>query len=229
MEADAQLEGQDVEAGGEEEQPKYKGFQARIDELTKEKHEAKAQAERERAMREAREAELLGMITQMRPAPQTATAPIPELDPEVARAIDARFASKYEAKLAALEEKLARAEGVSHHAAFEAAIAGVPEAVAARAKELLPAVLKRGLPPADAVTFAFGELVRRDPASVLPQQPRTQGGQFAPGASILTQTHAPPPPVQAAATKPLPANFNSLPIAQRIKILEQRGAADKPI
>jgi hypothetical protein len=226
-EADAQLvEGQPIEGqdeGGTEE-PRYKGFQARVDELTKEKHEARAEAERVRS----REAELLSTIARLseRPAEmqRAPDAPVAQLEPETQRAIEAMLRPHIER----LEKATQQASQTATLSRFEQITMNVAPAIKERAMHLLPGVLKRGLPMEDALQFAAGELYLEGKlsASAPVVQLRTPGGQFTPAMMTSVGT---PPAVAPPAAKGLPANFDRLPFKERMKILIDRGAADAPL
>jgi hypothetical protein len=235
MEPDAQVETPEVDSaddqqqadGGAAEAPSYKGFKARVDELTKDKHERIREIEAARQ----REAELVATIARLsesRPAPQYAPeprAPMPELDPDVKRAVDARIEAMVEARIAGIEKQYAGAANLAQASRFEQLAAGEDPRVVAKARELLPACTKAGWPLEHVFDFALGQVAKADRAGGQ-TQPRAQNGQFA-GPQVMTQNGTPPAIAQRSGPPPLPANFDSLPIKKRLEILEKRGAGDK--
>ena len=203
----AQQEPQSVE----QPQDQNAGFQARVDELTK----ARREAERQNAELVATVARLSAQV-----AERSAPAPVamPDIDPDTKKLLDAYVGPQMQAMRAELEQaRMAAMAGRLYQSA-----AGEDPRVLQRAQELLPAVLKAGWTPEDAVTFARGELGVAPPSGT---RGRDGQGRFAP--QVMTASGAPPPMAQRS--NGLPPNFDRLPPDKQLEILEKRGVADAPL
>lgn len=220
---DLGLQGQDPASAPETvEGTQHQGFQRRIDELTAERRAAERQrdemvAANTRLAQQMAEFQAMQLETQR----QAAAPQMPDIDPEQRKVLDAY----YGAKERELRNLLAQANATAEQTRFDMLASGEDPAVAARARELLPAVRAKGLPIEDAFNFAAGELARQARGGGAPApQPRNAGGQY----TTLTQTGA-PPPIRTPGAAPLPPNFERLPLQKQLEILEKRGVGDLPL
>lgn len=197
------------------------GFQARIDELTRERRE------QERMNREltATVARLTQQMAEVQGSyAQRETTPAVEIDPEQKKVFDAYFGPM----MHEIRAKLDQATQVAHMGRLHQEAPGEDPRVLARAQELLPAVLKAGWAPSDALDFARGELVRKGVLQPSATQGRDDRGRYT-GPNMITSNGQPPNTMQGAGPSPLPANFDRLPPDKQIEILEKRGVHNQPI
>lgn len=123
--------------------------------------------------------------------------------------------AKFQARVAALEGTIASASS-----AQIAKSQGLPDAIIQRSNELVAEWKKRGygFNPQDAVDFAVGEAIR---AGTYMPRARASNGQFAPANPVLGGQSAPAP--VSPVTRKLPSDFDSLPPAKQVELLEASG------
>ena len=195
----------------------HQGYQARIDELTRARHEMA----RQNAELTATVARLAAQVAETgRQAPQGPQ--LPELDPEQKQVLDAYFQNH----VAPLRQELEQARMAAFAGQLYQASPGEDPRVLQRAQELLPAVLKAGWAASDALNFARGEIYAQERGGQV--QARDERGRFNSQGHVMTASGAPPPPQQRGAA-PLPPNFDSLPPDKQLEILEKRGVQNAPL
>lgn len=191
--------------------PAPSGAEARIAELTAQRHEAERQWAARFEEQSRQVAELIRLAGEARSQPQAPAAPPPDIDPEEMRRYEYMANRLYGPKMAALEQQLAAQRQAQAAMAFQAVAAQErsPE-VRTEAQKLWEywqtSGNHKGFVIADAFTFARGVVFERQQAARAGEQ---RFGQTAP-ADVLT-THAAPPPLAPAAPKALPKNYDSLP------------------
>lgn len=189
------------------------GAENRIAEMTAQM--ARMQGQLEQAM-QVNQALVARQLTASAPVEQEAP---PEIDPEEAR----KFGFLLKQATAPLERMLAETRAQLNQTVMQQTVNGLPSAVANRAAELQR---QYNLTPAAARVYALGEMKEqelRNPGSTASEQ-RTQFN----GAPGAVPGGAPGAGLPQNGPKPLPQNFNSLPVGNQLEILRARGADDIP-
>ncbi len=194
------------------------GVQRRFDEMTAKNHTLERQvAEMTRQQNEF----LLSMQRQQ----QEQAPPPPDIDPELRRQTEYLMSPA----MKQMEEMNRRL--MMQNASLELRFTGQGEdpRVLQRAQELLPIVLSKGLPSADALTFARGEIVYQDMRNQQVAQNSRQGFNQA-GLGMQFQGQAMPPPSHTSgrsALPPVPADIERRSPAEQAAYWEAR-VGDEP-
>lgn len=206
------------EAAAEQQQDRVKnGIQTRIDELTRARHEAERRADEMTAMVARLSAQV---AEQGRPVQHQ--EPGPELDPEQRKVLDAYFGPM----MARMNAQMEQLGVVANMSRIHQEAPGEDPRVLSRAQQLLPAMLKAGWTPKDAVVYARGELYEQLAQGGGQVTPRAPNGRFVPPMQTQNGT---PPQLTGPGPQALPANFDRLPPDKQIEILEKRGVHNQPL
>ncbi len=209
-------------AQGQETEPetpeKPSGIEARINELTAKFREAeRALNERSNqvAERDAQIATLLTTLAAGRQEPvQTQQV---DIDPDEQRKFDALMSPR----MLQMQRQLERLEQELSASQFRQVATGVEPEVAKRAQELMGAWKRNGYSgwtPEDAVTYAQGELLRKQKS--VAQTANQQRQEFNTLSHGVTSQQNSPPPAQARSVK-IPKNIDQLPANKQAEIYEQ--------
>lgn len=204
------------------------GFQKRIDELTAARYEAEGRAKAIAEEAQRNQERMLAQFQQQLQAQQVQSQPqanpFADLDPTLAKALEA-ISAKQSAQIEALQRTIA-SQAAANAVEQAAGNVGTQDPnVKRRAAELAAAWTREGRQgwnPEDAVLYAEGEALRA--ARVAAQ--RDPLGRFQPA---QFQGQAPRQNFQPQSAQPeLPANFDSLSPSAQIAILQKRGVDDIP-
>lgn len=221
-ESNTQDNGGQNESGqaGADEAGQNAGFQKRIDELTAARYKAQAEAEAAQKMQERLLAQLQAVQAQQ-VQPQAVADPLSELDPALAKALQA-VTSKFETQIGTLKQQLVAQSQATEIQQVAAARGVTDDAIRQRAVVLAQQLSAKGIPlnAEDALRFAIGESVMNGN-----QAPRDPLGRFQ-GAQISGQ--APRQQTPPTGPKALPNNFERLSPTQQEKLLADRGVDDLP-
>lgn len=188
------------------------GVQARIDELTAKYR----QTESALADKDAQIAALIQAQLQMQqvPQPQQVQAPQVQIDPERQAELDAYMTPRMK-QLEAMVQRLESAQVAQQFHQYKQV---APPEVLKRAQELQLTWQrsgKQGWVPEDAFTYAYGEYNLRQGQA---NQARTAQQQFNTASQNVNMQSAPAP--AQTPNNGLPANIDSLPLHERIRLRE---------
>jgi hypothetical protein len=220
--SDGQVVAPEVPAG---ESPNHEGFQKRINELTRARHEAERRAEAIASEKDAQINQLIASIAAGQRPAAPEQVPQFDFDPEEKKKFDAYHALKVDPVLKELREQNALLRSQVGQNQFSQFAAGEDPRVVQRAQWLLKnsnygKLVQQGVAtPEDVLTFARGEVAKTDAQKNA--QSRNALGQFnASAETTLTgqSSAAPKPP----ASNDLPKDFETLSPNRQAEILEKR-------
>lgn len=209
----AENPGQPNQQSGEENQGgASSGVQGRIDELTREKYEAKARAEAlERAQQEAeaRNALLLQALAEQASRGSQSQETEPELDPDQARLV-ATIERRFKADLQRLEQQnaaLAKQVGLAN---ISSQIEHADPRVKQKAREIASNAAQRGL----LGSLSQDDITLMAEAAVIRDDRAKNGNKGQPQPGLLTNA-TPAPRVETPRPQGHPADLSSWPLAKQ--------------
>lgn len=202
----------------------HDGIQKRFDEITREKHEAKREAEALRSALEEQRQQTAMLMASMVQRQTAVPQPDPwaNIDPGDRQRLEAVMAARVDPTVQQLRTELAQIRQTQAHQEFQTLAAKEDPRVAERAQKLMGEWQRAGLPGwkmTDALIYARGELMAQGASAAAVA--RDNQGRFAASAQHVPAAASTPPPPAPRVAQGLPADLDRRPLEEQIALLEK--------